>query len=194
MAHLSNGLIGENGPMLSFGFPPISSPSARVLVLGSLPGRLSLERGEYYANPQNVFWKIISARIPDLPPDYAGRAAVLIEHRIALWDVLAAATRSGSLDAAIADDAIPNNFRAFFHVHPHIRLVGFNGATAAKLYARHVIPTLTDAQRSIARDTLPSTSGAHASVSFVKKVARWAVLWGDIAVKTAGTRVIGQTT
>ena len=130
--------------MLSFGFPPISSPSSRVLILGSLPGRLSLERGEYYANPQNAFWKIIAARVPDLPADYAGRVGVLVELRVALWDVLAAATRSGSLDADIADDAIPNNFRAFFHAHPEIRLIGFNGGTAAKLYRRHVIPTLME--------------------------------------------------
>src|ERR1700721_838665 len=74
--------------MLSFGFPPISSPSARVLILGSLPGRLSLERGEYYANPQNAFWRIVAARVPDLPPDYAGRVAALIKRRVALWDVL----------------------------------------------------------------------------------------------------------
>ena len=53
--------------MLSFGFPPISSPSAHVLILGSLPGRLSLERGEYYANPQNAFWKILAAHAPELP-------------------------------------------------------------------------------------------------------------------------------
>jgi double-stranded uracil-DNA glycosylase len=176
--------------MLSFGFPPISSPSARVLILGSLPGRLSLERGEYYANPQNSFWKIIAARVTDLPSDYASRVAVLIQHRVALWDVLAAATRSGSLDTAIAEDAIPNNFRAFFHAHSHIRLIGFNGATAAKLYERHVIPTLTDRQRSIARDTLPSTSAAHASLPFVKKAARWSLLWSDVKVKATGTRVI----
>ena len=165
--------------MLSFGFPPVSSPSARVLILGSLPGRLSLERGEYYANPQNAFWKIVAARNPDLPSDYASRVAVLIEHRIALWDVLAAATRSGSLDAAIADDVIPNNFRAFFHIHPHVKLVCFNGRTAAKLYERHVLPTLTNSQRAIARDTLPSTSGAHASLPFAKKVARWSVAFGE---------------
>ena len=117
--------------MLSFGFPPISSPSARVLILGSLPGRLSLERGEYYANPQNAFWRIVAARVPDLPTDYAGRVRVLTSERVALWDVLAAATRSGSLDADISDDAIPNNFRAFFHAHPKIGLIGFNGGTAA---------------------------------------------------------------
>ncbi len=147
------------------------------MILGSLPGRLSLERGEYYANPQNSFWKIVQARIPDLPSNYADRAAVLVRHGVALWDVLAAATRSGSLDAAIAKDAIPNNFPAFFRLHPHIQLIGFNGATAAKLYERHVLPTLTAPQRSIARDTLPSTSGAHASLSFAKKSARWSVVW-----------------
>jgi double-stranded uracil-DNA glycosylase len=176
--------------MLSFGFPPVSSPSSRVLVLGSLPGRLSLERGEYYANPQNAFWKIIASRVPELPADYPGRVAALIKHRVALWDVLAAATRSGSLDANIAEDAIPNNFRAFFHIHPHIRLVAFNGATAAQLYKRHVLSTLTKAHVAIARDTLPSTSGAHASLPFANKVDRWSVLWDDVVVKTLGTRVV----
>jgi double-stranded uracil-DNA glycosylase len=163
--------------MLSFGFPPISSPLARVLILGSLPGQLSLKRGEYYANPGNSFWKIVADRVPHLPSSYAGRVEILIEHHIALWDVLAAATRSGSLDVAIAKDAIPNNFRAFFNAHPHIILICFNGATAANLYKRHVMPTLTDVQRLIAKDTLPSTSGAHASLHFVEKVARWSVLW-----------------
>jgi double-stranded uracil-DNA glycosylase len=163
--------------MLSFGFPPISSPSARVLILGSLPGRMSLERGEYYANPQNAFWKVIAARIPDFPSDYSSRIAALIEQRVALWDVLAAATRSGSLDAAISDDAIPNNFHAFFHAHPNVQLVCFNGATAAKLYERLVMPTLTDAQRTIVRQTLPSTSGANASLTFAQKAEGWSVIW-----------------
>ena len=94
---------------------------------------------------------------------------MLIELRVALWDVLAAATRSGSLDADIADDAIPNNFRAFFHAHPDIGLIGFNGATAAKLYERHVVPTLTEAQRSIVRTTLPLTSPAHAGSSLCRE-------------------------
>lgn len=166
--------------MLSFGFPPIASPRVRVLVLGSLPGQISLTRGEYYANPQNVFWKIVAAQICDLAPDYASRVATLIHHGIALWDVLAAATRSGSLDAAIGDDAVGNNFRALFHAYPHIQLICFNGLTAAKLYEQHVIPTLTDAHRAIARRTLPSTSGAHARLTFAEKAARWSVIWTDI--------------
>lgn len=163
--------------MQSFGFPPISSPSAQILVLGSLPGRISLERGEYYAHAQNGFWKIIAARMTDLPADYPGRVAMLVAQRIALWDVLAVATRSGSLDAAISDDAIANNFRAFFHAHPNIQLIGFNGSIAAKLYERLVLPTLGVIQQSIARQTLPSTSSAHASLTLAQKAERWAVIW-----------------
>jgi len=166
--------------MLSYGFPPISSPTARVLILGSLPGRISLDRGEYYANSQNAFWKIAAVRVPHLlEPDYASRVVTLINHGIALWDVLAAATRSGSLDAAIGGDAIPNNFHALFHAHPHIRLICFNGATAAELYERHVIPMLTDVQRSITKHTLPSTSGAYARLSMAEKAARWSLIWAD---------------
>jgi TDG/mug DNA glycosylase family protein len=173
--------------MLSFGFPPISSPSARVLILGSLPGQLSLELGEYYASQQNVFWQIVATRVGELPQDYSGRVAALIEHRVAVWDVLAAATRPGSLDTSIEKGAVPNNFRPFFNAHPNVCLIGFNGATAAKLYDRLVMPTLTDTQRAIAKQTLPSTSGVHARMTFAEKVARWSLLWDDFAVKATAT-------
>ena len=166
-----------NSKVLSFGFPPIAAPLARVLVLGTLPGRISIDLGEYYANRQNAFWKIVATRIRDLPADYAGRAAALSQHGIAVWDVLAAATRSGSLDSAIANDAIPNNFRAFFHIHRNVRLVCFNGVTAADLYEEHVTPTLTEAQRALEKRTLPSTSAAHARLTLEQKAAQWAVIW-----------------
>lgn len=169
--------------MLSFGFPPVSSPSAKILILGSLPGRLSLEREEYYASPQNAFWKIMASYFPELPRDYPpGKAAVLIVRGVALWDVLAAATRSGSLDADIADDAVPNNFKAFFHIHSGIRVICFNGATAARLYKRHVLPTLTQGQRAIGQHTLPSTSPAHASITFSEKVESWSVAFREPVV------------
>lgn len=165
--------------MLSFGFPPIASPLARVLVLGTLPGRISIDLGEYYANPQNAFWKIMATGVPDSRADYASRVAMLSHHGIAVWDVLAAATRSGSLDSAIANDAIPNNFRAFFQICPNVRLVCFNGVTAADLYEKYVVPTLTEAQRAIAKRTLPSTSGAHARLTLAQKAVRWSILWTD---------------
>jgi len=163
--------------MQSFGFPPLASSNARVLVLGSLPGRRSIEASEYYANPQNGFWKIARAHDDSLPGKYGERAAWLAARGVALWDVLAAATRSGSLDSDIEADAIPNNFRAFFHAYPAIRRVCFNGATAAKLYRRLVIPTLSSTQQELVLHILPSTSGAHASVSFADKMARWAIAW-----------------
>jgi double-stranded uracil-DNA glycosylase len=163
--------------VLSFGFPPIASPLARVLVLGTLPGRTSIDLGEYYANPVNAFWRIMATGVPDLPADYAGRVAMLSHHGIAVWDVLAAATRSGSLDSAIANDAIPNNFRAFFQICANVRLVCFNGVTARDLYEKHVVPTLTEAQRAIAQRTLPSTSGAHARLTLAQKAAQWSILW-----------------
>jgi double-stranded uracil-DNA glycosylase len=130
----------------------------------------------------------MATRVPDLPSNYPGRVAALVHYGVALWDVLAAATRSGSLDAAIGKDAIPNNFRAFFHAHPDIRVIGFNGATAAKLYKRYVLPTLTDEQRSFVRHTLPSTSGAHAALTMKMKAKRWSVLWGDFGVLRSGKR------
>jgi hypoxanthine-DNA glycosylase len=163
--------------VLSFGFPPIASPQARVLILGTLPGRLSIDLGEYYANPLNAFWRIMATGIPDLRADYASRVAMLSEHGIAVWDVLAAATRSGSLDSAIANDATPNNFRAFFQIHPGVRLVCFNGVTAADLYEKHVVRTLTEAQRAIAKRTLPSTSSAHARLTLPQKAEQWSILW-----------------
>jgi len=163
--------------MQSFGFPPLASPTAQVLVLGSLPGRVSIETSEYYANPQNSFWRIAKGYVSSLPKSYEHRAAWLDDRGVALWDVLAAATRSGSLDVDIEDDAIANNFRAFFHAYPHVRLLCFNGATSCKLYRRLVFPTLSESQRALTQHILPSTSGANTGMGFAQKAERWAVVW-----------------
>ena len=87
---------------VSVGFPPIADADARVLVLGSLPGRMSLEKQQYYAQPYNAFWKIMGqlfGAAPELP--YERRLEELRKHGVAVWDVLAAGERSGSLDSAI---------------------------------------------------------------------------------------------
>src|SRR5204863_3711103 len=83
-------------------FPPISRQDAETLILGSLPGRKSLQMQQYYAHPQNAFWKLMGA-IFDIDPSasYAERTRTLLRNRIALWDVFAAAERPGSLDSAI---------------------------------------------------------------------------------------------
>lgn len=160
------------------GFPPIADAHARVLILGSLPGQVSLQRQQYYAHPHNVFWKIMDrlfAAGPELP--YAERAERLMQNGIALWDVCAAAQRPGSLDTAIVHaSVVPNDFAAFIESHPNIDLIGFNGAKAADLYRRLVLPALPATGRAIRTETLPSTSPAHAAMTFEDKLARWAAV------------------
>lgn len=164
--------------MQSNGFPPVADKDARVLILGSLPGQTSLRMQQYYAQPRNAFWKIMGRLFgaePGLP--YGERTRRLIAHHVALWDVCAAAHRPGSLDASILHSSVvPNDFAAFIASHPHIRLICFNGAKAAELYRRTVAPDLPDAIRTIRCEALPSTSPAHASMTFEDKLARWSVV------------------
>jgi double-stranded uracil-DNA glycosylase len=159
----------------SKGFPPIAAPDARVLVLGSLPGQVSLARQEYYAQPQNAFWKIMGALFgagPDLP--YVQRAERLMASGVALWDVCGAARRPGSLDSAIElASVIPNDFASFFEDHARVRAVFTNGATATRLYARLVVPRLPAPCSRLPVHALPSTSPAHASMRFEQKLERW---------------------
>jgi TDG/mug DNA glycosylase family protein len=158
------------------GFPPIADAHAQVLILGSLPGQASLQRQQYYALPRNAFWKIMGRLFgagPELP--YAERAQCLVRNGIALWDVCAAAQRPGSLDAAIVHSSVvPNDLAAFIESHPGIGLVCFNGGKAAELYRRLVLPGLPAKLGTIRTETLPSTSPAHAAMSFEEKLTRWA--------------------
>jgi hypoxanthine-DNA glycosylase len=159
----------------SVGFPPIADPRATILILGSLPGQKSLEMSQYYAQPQNGFWKIMDALFgagPSLP--YPARLERLIERRVAVWDVLAAGERVGSLDSAIVSaSAVCNDFAEFFEQHPKIRRVCFNGTKAAELYRRLVLPTLAPRAAGLDLRRLPSTSPAHASLPFAAKLALW---------------------
>ena len=161
---------------LSVGFPPIVGAGARVLVLGSLPGRKSLEMREYYAQPQNAFWRIMGALLgagPELA--YALRLERLCAHGIAVWDVLAAGEREGSsLDAAIVPSTmVVNDFAGFFARHGAIELVCFNGNTAATLFRRRVLPKLPAPAAALEMRVLPSTSPAYASLRFEQKLESW---------------------
>jgi hypoxanthine-DNA glycosylase len=157
------------------GFPPVARRDATVLILGSLPGRKSLEFQQYYAHPQNSFWRIIAAVFggaSSLP--YMQRLKILTANKVALWDVLAAAERPGSLDSSIVPhSAVPNDFAEFFRAHPRIRRVYFNGQKAEVLFRRRVLPTLGQEFAGIHFECLPSTSPAHAGMTFAKKLDRW---------------------
>jgi double-stranded uracil-DNA glycosylase len=160
----------------SKGFAAVCDPSACVLILGSLPGVVSLEQQEYYAKPQNVFWRIMGSLFgaePDLP--YAQRTRALTEAGIALWDVCASAHRIGSLDSAIKHHAA-NDFEKFFTAHPNIELVCFNGQKAAALYRRSVHGQLPPAMQLLPVRVLPSTSPANAGLAYEEKLRQWSSL------------------
>ncbi len=162
-------------PPIATGFPPIAAGDARVLVLGSMPGRASLQRGEYYAHPQNAFWPIVGAIAgagPELP--YDQRAAVLQRCGLAVWDVLQSCARTGSLDADIDKNSIVvNDFATFFATHRELRAVFCNGGAAYGCYRRYVVPNLAVDWRALPLVQLPSTSPAHASLRLAEKLAVW---------------------
>jgi hypoxanthine-DNA glycosylase len=156
--------------MQSVGFPPVAAADARVLILGSLPGAMSLARREYYAQPRNAFWTIMGALVGAVPElAYPARLERLVASRIALWDVCASGFRPGSLDSAIRPKSVvANDFAAFFAEHPQIALVCFNGAKAAALFSR-----LVGVELAVRRMVLPSTSPAHAGMPLAVKLERW---------------------
>jgi TDG/mug DNA glycosylase family protein len=156
------------------GFAPVAAPGARVLVLGSAPSVISLQLGEYFANPRNAFWPIMADLLGRAAgEDYAARTQMLLDARIAVWDVLARAERPGSLDASIVpESAVVNDFAAFFTEHPGVRAVFFNGRTARAFWDRRVAGRQA-LPAELALTTLPSTSPAHAALTRAEKTAAW---------------------
>jgi hypoxanthine-DNA glycosylase len=155
-------------------FPPVACPTARVLILGTMPGRVSLREQQYYAHPQNQFWRILGALLGfDPASSYEARLAALRTADIALWDVLQTCIRAGSLDAAIKPlSAVPNDFATFLAQHPQIRRICFNGAKAEALFMRRVRPDLP-VEPELDHLRLPSTSPAHAALPFAAKLQAW---------------------
>ena len=147
---------------------PVIGDAPRALVLGTLPGEESLRQVRYYAHPRNLFWPIIHALFGATPSDvYEERLAFAIAHRIALWDVCASAERRASLDTEIKRE-VPNTIDELLDANPGIATVAFNGGTARRLYDRHFArrPRITYLH-------LPSTSPAHASLTFAQKLVCW---------------------
>ena len=169
------------------GFPPISRADARILILGSMPSRESLARQQYYAHPRNAFWPIMTALLGIDSQDYAVRVEGVRSRGIAIWDVLGACYRPGSLDADIDDASlVPNDFQPFFRDHSDLRRVFFNGAKAESVYLKRVLPGLNAGAAALPRLRLPSTSPAHAALNFEQKTAAWRVILDDLGLDDLG--------
>jgi hypoxanthine-DNA glycosylase len=154
-------------------FPPVTRPDTRLLVLGSLPGAVSLVRQRYYAHPRNQFWRLIGAAIGhDLVPlSYEARLEALLDARVGLWDTVAAATRKGSLDADIRLHEA-SDLAALAGTLPELKAIAFNGGTSARIGRKQ----LGDAAAGLFLVDLPSSSPAYASLSFEKKRDAWLAL------------------
>lgn len=153
---------------ISESFPPIVGDRARLLILGNMPGAVSLAARQYYAHPRNAFWRITGALFGfDATADYQMRTAALRDNGVAVWDVLKSCRRRGSLDSAVEPDSmVGNDFGEFFAAHPTIELVVFNGAAAERNFARLGCPSPTRQLR------LPSTSPAH-TMRYEDKLRAW---------------------
>jgi len=159
----------------------VVGPDARVLILGTLPSRRSIAEGEYYGHPRNVFWSIMGELLgAGRELAYEQRTRRLVEAGVAIWDVLAASVRPGSLDAAIdMATARPNDIASFLESNSRIALVCFNGQKAASLYRRMVVPGLETRFNALRYETLPSTSPANAAIGFDDKLKRWQVILSE---------------
>ena len=149
-------------------FAPVIDDNSKILILGSMPGIISLEKNQYYANKRNQFWKIISHLYDDkLPDNYELRINFLLKHGIGLWDVIKTCERKGSLDSDIKTPVI-NDFNNIFRKYPGIKKVFFNGGKAYEVF-RKIFISERHCPELI---RLPSTSPAHA-VKFEEKLNDW---------------------
>ena len=148
-------------------FPPVTRADTRLLVLGSLPGAVSLERSQYYAHPRNHFWRLMGAVIGRelVPLEYEARLDALLEAGVGLWDTVAAATRKGSLDADIRLHAA-SDLAALVATLPKLGAIAFNGGTSAKIGRRQLPATTLDLI------DLPSSSPAY-TIRFEEKLRSW---------------------
>lgn len=154
------------------GLPPIARADARLFILGSLPGDVSLAARRYYAHPTNQFWRLLGGAIGEdlASAPYERRLALLADRRIGLWDVIASAARRGSLDQAIRL-AEPNPIAALVQDYPDLRAIAFNGSAAAAAGRKLVC----DAPLELI--ALPSSSAAN-----TRPLADKAQDWSRLAV------------
>jgi double-stranded uracil-DNA glycosylase len=149
-------------------FGLVATDNTRVLILGTLPGAVSLARGEYYANPSNQFWRLLEPLVGEdlVGKPYDSRLTALLAAGIGLWDVIASAKRPGSLDSAIRDYRA-NPLETVVVGLPALRALAFNGGKAFQIGRRlggHGDLTLLP---------LPSSSAAYCAMPFARKAEAW---------------------
>ena len=152
-------------------FAPFANDQAQTLILGTMPGAMSLAKQEYYAHKQNHFWKIIYSIFGELPvpENFDAKIKLLQQSKIALWDVLANCEREGSLDSNIKNQ-IENDIPGLLRKYPKIKTIIFNGQQSQKFFLKKF-----GAIEGIQFYVLPSTSPAN-TMKFEKKLEAWSAI------------------
>ena len=165
--------MAEAGDSFIENFPPIFDDRARILILGSMPGRASLEAVQYYAHPRNHFWPLMEGLLGiarELP--YENRLSALKERRVALWDSAWRCRRHASADSTM-EEIRASDFGMLFARAPGIRAIFFNGRKSEEIFRRYALPALPSERAGLPLCYLPSTSPANAGMSFEEKREQW---------------------
>jgi hypoxanthine-DNA glycosylase len=149
-------------------FDPILPANPKIFILGTMPGKQSLRKQEYYANNRNSFWKIMYALTEEVfSENYTERIDTLKRNHIAIWDICQFGERKTSLDSDIKNEE-PNPINEIIVMFPSVKQIVFNGKKAEKLYSKYFSEIA-----HIRYDTVLSTSPANARYSFREKLNNW---------------------
>ena len=118
---------------------PVYNEHSRILILGSFPSVKSREAGFFYGHPQNRFWKVLANVFQaEVPGTIEEKKAFLLEHRIAVWDVIGQCEITGSSDSSIRN-VVPNPISKILET-TKIEQIFVNGKKAEQLYQRYIYP------------------------------------------------------
>ena len=156
-------------------FTPSIDNNSKILILGSMPGVKSLEEQQYYAHPQNRFWKVMGVvcnepKLHELNYDF--KLKTLLNNNIALWDTIKTCKRDGSLDSDIQNET-PNDIRKLLKTYPNIKTICLNGNKSYSAFKKY-FPELFE---KYSCHKMPSTSPANARYSLDKLIEEWSVIF-----------------
>lgn len=159
-------------------FVPSIDNNSKVLILGSMPGVKSLEEQQYYAHPQNRFWKVMAHICKELSLheyDYNQKLKLLLQNNIALWDTIKSCKREGSLDSEIQNE-VPNDIRKLLKKYPNIKIICLNGNKSFSAFKQY-FPDLLEKYSCY---KMPSTSPANARFNLEELIKEWEIIKQDI--------------
>lgn len=170
--------------MKKIGLQPVIGSNARILILGSLPGDESISRQEYYGNSRNMFWDVMSGILGEKAPVlYPERIEYLKRHGIALWDVLHAAERDGSVDSNIRNKEF-NDIAKLIADNPSIEVIVANGSTAGKSFRKYLRKNPSISDKRICYCTSTSSMSLCAGWTLERLIEQWRKLHSDFAADT----------